>query len=63
MNPTFLNDLQLDAGFYPLASLLTGAVLYALYRLFVRMRCRSRQAKQTGATERQFLFHKMSLIS
>lgn len=45
MNPTFLNDLQLDAGFYPLASLLTGAVLYALYRLFVRMRCRSRQAQ------------------
>lgn len=45
MNPTFLNDLQLDTGFYPLASLLTGAVLYALYRLFVRMRCRSRQAQ------------------
>ena len=47
MNPTFLNDLQLDTGFYPLASLLTGAVLYALYRLFVRMRCRSRQAQSS----------------
>ena len=26
MNPTFLNDLQLDAGFYPLASLLTDGI-------------------------------------
>ncbi len=45
MNLTFPDNLQLVPGFYPLASLLTGAALYALYRLFIRMRCRSRQAQ------------------
>lgn len=45
MNQTFLDNLQLAPGFYPLASLLTGAALYVLYRLFIRMRCRSRLAQ------------------
>lgn len=45
MNQTFLNNLQLAPGFYPLASLLTGAALYFLYRLFIHMRCRSRMAQ------------------
>lgn len=45
MNQTYLDNLQLVPGFYPLASLLTGAALYVLYRLFIRMRCRSRMAQ------------------
>lgn len=45
MNFTFLNNLQIIPGFYPVASLLAGAVLYFLYWLFIRMRCRSRQAQ------------------
>ena len=45
MNQTFLDNLQLVPGFYPLASLLTGAALYFLYRLFIHMRCRSRPAQ------------------
>lgn len=45
MNFTFLNNLQIIPGFYPVASLLAGAVLYFLYWLFIRMRCQSRQAQ------------------
>ena len=45
MNQTFLDNLQLVPGFYPLASLLTGAALYFLYRLFIRMKCQSRPAQ------------------
>lgn len=45
MNFTFLDNLQIIPGFYPVASLLAGAVLYFLYRLFIRMHCQSRQAQ------------------
>ena len=45
MNFTFLDNLQIIPGFYPVASLLAGAALYFLYRLFIRMRCQSRQAQ------------------
>lgn len=45
MNFTFLDNLQIIPGFYPVASLLAGAVLYFLYLLFIRMRCQSRQSQ------------------
>lgn len=45
MNFTFLDNLQIIPGFYPVASLLAGAVLYFFYRLFIRMRCKSSQAQ------------------
>ena len=41
----FFNNIQIVPGFYPFASLLTSVILWALYRVFIHMKCQSRQAQ------------------